>query len=270
VAQYNVDHACGHSQTHPIVGPHRERDRRLDRLSGRPCSDCYHAAQEAARAAANAAAAEANTAAGLPSLVGTEKQVAWAESIRRPICEALAKAERDFPVDPELSAPAREELHGAVALLVDEVREHAEAKWWIEVGQGVAADIGAAPKVYLIERIRDRGLAPTALAEGAEIARRREEHRGRRRAELLVMAESLADRFDASGLSSEGCATIGTIDGHAVRLENRHGLSIDGEPVGDGTRLGNLILDWSRAQASARRRAELDARSAALVGAKVA
>jgi hypothetical protein len=44
--------------------------------------DAWQEKQDAVRALQNAASARANAAAGMPPLVGTEKQVAWAEGIR--------------------------------------------------------------------------------------------------------------------------------------------------------------------------------------------
>lgn len=55
---------------------------------GTLCKAC----QDKKNAAENAAAAERNAAVGLPALLGSEKQVAWAETIRHIIFDSLEKA----------------------------------------------------------------------------------------------------------------------------------------------------------------------------------
>lgn len=84
MAQYTVTHTCGHNHTHQIYGTNSrgQRDNRREWLATQPCPKCAKAAREAENAAKNAEAAEANKAANLPTLTGTLKQIAWAESIR--------------------------------------------------------------------------------------------------------------------------------------------------------------------------------------------
>ena len=42
MAKYSVSYVCGHDQEHQLIGPHAERDRKLDWLAGTLCSTCYH------------------------------------------------------------------------------------------------------------------------------------------------------------------------------------------------------------------------------------
>lgn len=83
MAKYTVKQSCGHLTEHQLYGPDRGRHDRLDWLRTVPCLDCKHETERAA-------ATQAATAAGLPTLVGSEKQVAWALTIR-----AKAMAEVD-------------------------------------------------------------------------------------------------------------------------------------------------------------------------------
>jgi hypothetical protein len=73
--KYTVKHACGHSQVHNLVGPGKERERKIAWLQGQVCVDCWKAGQ---RKAAELTTAQYD----LPALKGTEKQVAWANQIR--------------------------------------------------------------------------------------------------------------------------------------------------------------------------------------------
>lgn len=84
MAKYAIKHICGHTQVHQIYGTnaHGERDRKQAWLATCLCDDCYKAQQQAERDAKNAESAKANAEAHLPTLTGTPKQIAWAETIR--------------------------------------------------------------------------------------------------------------------------------------------------------------------------------------------
>lgn len=200
MAKYTVTHSCGHTETHQIYGPHKDRPRRAEWLGNRKCEECRSKDHQEEREAENASAAEANAAAGLPALEGSERQVAWAESIRRPICEELKKTEAKIAAPEGLSPEAAEEWGDAVVLIVDEIRGRTSAKWWIDegrlLGAGELVTIGSPPWVY--RRIKERGLAPRAEQELRELRVRREEEEAaenRRRAALLadLAAAAVAD-----------------------------------------------------------------------------
>ena len=118
------------------------------------CDTC----QEKKNAAENTASADANAAAGLPSLKGSEKQVAWAETIRRNIFSSLdealviAKAENreaelnKYPAHGEtLELGRNARMVGAmldckygertVEAFLRIARRQTEASWWIERGR---------------------------------------------------------------------------------------------------------------------------------------
>lgn len=52
MAKYTVEHSCGHTQVHELLGPGPERRRRIDWLEGQRCTTCWKAEQDAARKAA--------------------------------------------------------------------------------------------------------------------------------------------------------------------------------------------------------------------------
>ena len=43
MAQYNVPHKCGHTQTHQLFGPGKDRDRKRDWLETTECAECFKA-----------------------------------------------------------------------------------------------------------------------------------------------------------------------------------------------------------------------------------
>lgn len=71
--------SCGAEMKLFVTGNRRDAERKADWMlnNGHVCDDCLQASREAE----NAKAAEANQA--LPKLQGSEKQIAWAETIRR-------------------------------------------------------------------------------------------------------------------------------------------------------------------------------------------
>lgn len=122
---------CGTSV--PVYGPNR---REVDRLAiwhesqDHLCDACRRAELERE----NQQAAEHNAAAGLPALTGSDKQVAWAESIRARKLDTLDRARRG-----ELSDLERIAFIGYIDLsdpaipdLVDALRGQTSASWWID------------------------------------------------------------------------------------------------------------------------------------------
>ena len=80
--EYTVTFACGHTQKVDLKGPYKDHGRKLGWLRTQKCLDCKRAAeQEAIR---QEAASQ-----GLPDLIGTDKQIAWALSLRRSMLPAV-------------------------------------------------------------------------------------------------------------------------------------------------------------------------------------
>lgn len=82
MAWYYGTYKCGHEGRVDIVGPGKDREWKKDRAFGGLCPECYIKFKEQERAAANKKAAEESKAMDFPELTGTEKQVAWANTIR--------------------------------------------------------------------------------------------------------------------------------------------------------------------------------------------
>jgi len=100
---------------HKLTGPQRYREYKLRKLAEGLCPTCQ--AEERERQLAEAA--RRNREEGLPPLVGTEAQVAWAEHIRREALDGLAKFIDD------------EEFGEQVAACLDYLMKETRASWWI-------------------------------------------------------------------------------------------------------------------------------------------
>lgn len=86
------------------------------------CPDCEEKRLRKAHDEENAAAAEKAAEAGLPQLVGSPKQIAWAESIRMKIVTGLTT------INPKYHPFMLEVGKAAIRIMVQETK----ASWWID------------------------------------------------------------------------------------------------------------------------------------------
>ena len=129
MAKYTVNYNCGHTGTVELFGKTKIRYEKIEWMErNQICPDCYQAAKDAERAAQNKIAAEKNQ--GLVELVGTPKQVAWAETIR---AEKLANAETLLEKAEQFIANG-ENLDSAriVKATTEEWMNQPSASWWID------------------------------------------------------------------------------------------------------------------------------------------
>jgi hypothetical protein len=96
MAKHDIEHVCGHTVTHNIVGPNKLRQGKIDWLAARDCSDCHASAQQRERERQSEVAAERAADLQLPVLHGSEKQVAWAEKIRVSMLDAFVSCIRQI------------------------------------------------------------------------------------------------------------------------------------------------------------------------------
>lgn len=110
-----ITHACGHEQAHHLTGFASQQERKAGWLRTTTCRPCFIAGKKAEQdeAAHRAGAAIAHL--DLPALVGTERQVGWATTIRAGRLAALVA---------EAITDDAEALRHCVAI--------SEAKWWID------------------------------------------------------------------------------------------------------------------------------------------
>ena len=81
--KYEIEHACGHIHTYHLYGSGKERASREQWLASQDCPDCK-------RERENQRSAAAAKEAGRPELTGSEKQVAWANTIREKAIDAIS------------------------------------------------------------------------------------------------------------------------------------------------------------------------------------
>ena len=94
--KYEVTYKCGHTGTVELFGKESDREYRLSRMAEEDCPDCQ-------KAAVHAMCAEQAERYGLPDLVGSPKQIAWAEEIR---AEFIAKKEEQSERNEQVYARA--------------------------------------------------------------------------------------------------------------------------------------------------------------------
>lgn len=140
MAWYGVNYACGHHDRMQVYGPTKDRQRIADAEGRKDCPDCWRVKRDQRNAEAALAASADAAANGLPELIGSPKQIAWAETIRQKMLADLA------PVT--LSKRAQLVLleQGGVSLAdqrwtqiaeatdtqIATYRAQASAKWWID------------------------------------------------------------------------------------------------------------------------------------------
>lgn len=96
MAWYYGTYSCGHEGRTDITGPVKNRQWIADRRFEGLCPECYQKQKEDGRAKASSESADKAKEQGLPKLTGTEKQVAWAETLRLQMFEVFEKFnERD-------------------------------------------------------------------------------------------------------------------------------------------------------------------------------
>jgi hypothetical protein len=117
MAKYDVTYTCGHTGTVNIIGPHRSRESRVAYLESGECFECY---KQHSTEVAREQAQELE----LPTLVGTEKQVAWAETLRlAKLNEIEAYIERLDKTKPD---------YRQILIAVEHISNEISAKRWIE------------------------------------------------------------------------------------------------------------------------------------------
>lgn len=122
MAKYDISYSCGHTDTVNIIG--RDRERRIRFLEAGLCFDCYKIQR---RQEAQAQSEERE----LPPLQGSEKQVAWAMTIRVGILKRMERMiEQEMP--PFSEDESRVEAQRRLTLALDALYKEPSAKRWIE------------------------------------------------------------------------------------------------------------------------------------------
>ena len=215
MGKYMITYRCGHNEERQLSGKYKERDEYIEYAKhNRVCSECY-----------DQQLAQDNAAAGLPPLTGSPGQIAWTEKIRSAVNKHLVEIEQAMvrpAAAPGLSERARQEMQDAAVLLVDEIRDQTDASWWIDHRHKF--DTGSSLSQHLVDQIRARGLAPTAVAEEAALnaaAKRAREEEALREATAQASTFHVNEHPDSIVLagtevyiwSSDGRSALGNVNG---------------------------------------------------------
>lgn len=134
MAWYYGKFSCGHEGRTNIIGSEKVREWKKKRAFSGLCPECYKRKLEEVRKKANIQAAKKSAEMELPELTGTEKQIAWANTLRLKVFEKyetyLEKEEKFFIYNKEEEKvqTSKEEMSDSLdyALLA-----HTDAKFWI-------------------------------------------------------------------------------------------------------------------------------------------
>lgn len=120
-----------------IIGQNRRlADERAEYLgaNGGLCNTCWQADRDAARAAETAAAADKAVAIGLPALTGSDKQVAWATTLRGKMVEKLDELvayATKFAAEHAAESSVQQQFD-QIKVGSDLIRAKVVASWWID------------------------------------------------------------------------------------------------------------------------------------------
>lgn len=117
MALTHVTYKCEHSDNIQIYGTnvHGERDAKAAWYNTISCPTCKKA--EAVKWCADN---------GCATLTGSDKQISWAETIRREVIAGLELAAGEIPAD----APEAE--HQQARDIIDKAKAETRASWWID------------------------------------------------------------------------------------------------------------------------------------------
>ena len=99
--KYYGTYACGHEGAVQIYGPTKEHERKKSYIFSHLCPECEKLEFQKKRDEANKKSMAAAAELGLPALTGSEKQIAWATTIRNEQMEfvnSLVKEREGFRV----------------------------------------------------------------------------------------------------------------------------------------------------------------------------
>jgi len=130
MAWYNITYACGHEGREQIYGPTKNRQWIADRKAEGLCPDCYQKELKRKHEEENAKAAEVNKEYGLPELIGTPKQVAWAETCRR---DLIAKIQKVIDEELEHIDESKKDVPlKRLTIALQHIMSQESAAWWID------------------------------------------------------------------------------------------------------------------------------------------
>lgn len=123
MGKYEITYACGHTEERQLYGKIKDRESKSSWLETQKCYECQKEEK-------NRKAREDNAKLGLPKLIGSEKQIAWAETIRAEKIKFLDETLNFF----DISRVKPEKLEAAKWIYseIAKIKNETSAKYWIE------------------------------------------------------------------------------------------------------------------------------------------
>lgn len=141
MAWYYGEFSCGHEGRVNIIGPHKDREWKKERAFAKLCPDCYEKERKERIQRENEEAAKLTKEYELPELTGTEKQVAWANTIRMNMFKKISDLENELRESGKKfrfyhTTKEGKEIIISLGSLSDMAdagfASHTDAKFWIE------------------------------------------------------------------------------------------------------------------------------------------
>jgi hypothetical protein len=128
-----VFHSCGHEVFHEIGGPVHTRRWQAEQRAKKPCAACKLLAWQTDTAVDNATYAARAGEQDLPKLEGTDRQVAWAVTLRGQLLDSLPVKLVELNRLAEQRGHDRLQVSAAgMAAIRQVILSETSAAWWIE------------------------------------------------------------------------------------------------------------------------------------------
>jgi len=129
MARYTIHFSCGHTEERQLFGKEDDRQRKIKYFQEQGlCSKCWEERKqleyEKKKEAEKKIADDMDKKYNLPSLEGSEKQIAWARTIRGGLVEYVDKKLIEFSENSDAVK--------YLTLFIEKLKGYKEAKFWIE------------------------------------------------------------------------------------------------------------------------------------------
>lgn len=132
MAKYSGIYSCGHEGVVNIIGRHKDREWKKERAFSNMCPDCYKKYLEKQIKEANQKALEKTKEMELPELEGTEKQIAWANTLRIDFIKKVT----DYADEKDLQHKGESKKAERYRVTLDYIlslKEAQKASYWIDL-----------------------------------------------------------------------------------------------------------------------------------------
>lgn len=175
MAKYDVTRACGHEEVVILIGKNSDREWRLESVEPQKlCRECWEVEKQRKFDEANAKALTEAVEMDLPVLTGSEKQVAWANTLRQAWIDTAnshsdkgkSNIERLKESQPEKAADVEKALLALLEAIDRVLKSKVEARYWIDSRDSdVSSTLAKMVKDILAEGTKPE--IPTAVKQGA-------------------------------------------------------------------------------------------------------